>query len=444
METTETQNVTPILAIAWHRQEILSKASRRRTDAFYRNRRWIIVLGVIATFLALVVQLIIPIEQIPATVKLAVRFLLIATPAISSGLAWYTSRHYSNGAWLIFRAASEEIKKEMFYYRTILQKSPSRERRAYLEKRLAEIQRSIFRNLSGEFAFEEIEEKKPPRNISANDPDFKDLTGEEYFRDRVEDQFKWHNERILQRRMERRRMTIAVAATGIIGTILAAVGESLSLWVALTASITAALVSWQELRNLDAIIKNYSKVVMELTIIYDHWMNLEEKERTEFEFFQMVRACEDVLWAQNTEFIRVMQEALQDNSLEKEASLINQTIKESRESAERVKQGMTDAMVDQTKKVLAAGEEQIVETFKETLGSLAEEASSEIVQKELEAMGKAVTEAVEAAREKASSLAGTIEELVKEFAHIDLSRDTKKEDLNAFLQRLPKTSEVKG
>ena len=444
METTETPKNTPILEIAWHRQEILSKASDRRTDAFYRNRRWIIVLGVIATFLALVVQLIIPIEQIPATVKLVVRFLLIATPAISSGLAWYTSRHYSNGAWLIFRAASEEIKKEMFYYRTILQKSPSRERRAYLEKRLAEIQRSIFRNLSGEFAFEEIEEKKPPRNISANDPDFKDLTGEEYFRDRVEDQFKWHNERILQRRMERRRMTIAVAATGIIGTILAAVGESLSLWVALTASITAALVSWQELRNLDAIIKNYSKVVMELTIIYDHWMNLEEKERTEFEFFQMVRACEDVLWAQNTEFIRVMQEALQDNSLEKEASLINQTIKESRESAERVKQGMTDAMVDQTKKVLAAGEEQVVETFKETLGTLAEEASSEIVQKELEAMGKAVTEAVEAAREKASSLAGTIEELVKEFAHIDLSRDTKKEDLNAFLQRLPKTSEVKG
>jgi hypothetical protein len=41
-------------------------------------------------------------------------------------------------------------------------------------------------------------------------------------------------------------------------------------------------------------------------------------------------------------------------------------------------------------------------------------------------------------------MTASIADLVKEFAHIDLSRDTKKEDLNAFFARLPKTNDVKG
>ena len=48
----------------------------------------------------------------------------------------------------------------------------------------------------------------------------------------------------------------------------------------------------------------------------------------------MVQGCERVLWAQNREYIRSMQEALQEADLEKEASLINQVIKDSVESAE--------------------------------------------------------------------------------------------------------------
>ena len=124
--------------------------------------------------------------------------------------------------------------------------------------------------------------------------------------------------------------------------------------------------------------------------------------------------------------------------------LVNRVIKESVESAERAKQQMADNIVDYTRQTLQEGETQLDETVKATLGSLAEEASSELVQKELEAMSKAVTDAAGAAIHKATSLTSTISNLVQEFAHIDLSRDTKKEDLNAFLARLPKTNDVKG
>ena len=133
-----------------------------------------------------------------------------------------------------------------------------------------------------------------------------------------------------------------------------------------------------------------------------------------------------------------------DLDLENEASLVNRAIRESVESAERTRQAMEDAILDQTWETLQETEQKLDLSFKTTLGSLAEEASSELVQKELEAMSKIDLDLTENTMEEGSSLSSTITNLVKKFAHIDLSRDTRKEDLNMFLSRLPKTNGVKG
>ena len=78
-----------------------------------------------------------------------------------------------------------------------------------------------------------------------------------------------------------------------------------------------------------------------------------------------------------------MQEALTDDSLEREASLVNRVIKESVDSDQRFKQAIAEAVVEQTEKSLAASEATLTETFEAALGTLAEEASSELVQAEL-------------------------------------------------------------
>jgi hypothetical protein len=252
-------------------------------------------------------------------------------------------------------------------------------------------------------------------------------------------------------------LTVLILITGVLGTILAALGafggalSVLTLWVAFTASVTAALIGWQELRNIDVIVRNYSKVVMELTVLYDHWINLEPEERTTAEFYKMVRRCEDVLWAQNTEYIKSMQEALRDNDLEEEASLVNRTIKESVEAAERTKQALQDNLLEAAQATLSEVEQKVDDTFKAVLGSLAEEASSEIVQQELEAMSKAVIETAENVQrtaslvmERASTLSSSLAQIADEFSHVDISRDTSKEELNAILARFPKTNDVKG
>jgi len=446
---TETPKSAPILEIAWTRHANLDLAADRRTKAFYTIRRRIIWLGVLATLLAIITQLFFldfeSLQGLELILGLIVKVFFIATPILASILASFATKFYSNGAWLIYRAGSEEIKKEIYFFRTILQKDPTR--RAYLEKRLGEIQRQLFRSLSGEFAFEGYNGPLPsnynPQDPNS-DPGFSELTGDEYFKYRLENQLAWHNRKVNQHKEERRRMTIYILIAGGLGAIFAALGGGWSLWVALTASVTAAFIGWQELRNVDATIKNYSKVVMELTILYDHWQNLESEERTSAEFYKMVRGCEDVLWAQNTEYIKSMQEALKEADLEQEAGLINRVIKESVESADRTKQAMADAIVEQTTVTLQETEQKVEETVKATLGSLAEEASSELVQKELEAMSKAASEMVENVVEKAKSFSSNLADIAKEFAHIEIGRDTSKEQLNAILARYPKSSDVKG
>jgi hypothetical protein len=158
----------------------------------------------------------------------------------------------------------------------------------------------------------------------------------------------------------------------------------------------------------------------------------------------MVRSCEEVLWAQNTEYIRSMQEALRDSSLEEEASLVNRVVRESVESAERTKQAMRDDLVQFTQETLNDMEQKVEETFQSALGSLAEEASSELVQKELESMRNAVGEAAENLKERASAITTSIAQIAREFSDVEVGRDTSKEELNAILARYPRTGEIKG
>lgn len=447
---TEAPKPAPILNVAWMRVATLDAMSKKRSAGHYRARRWIAILGVLATFLAIIVDLFQRSSFMVGVIGLGLKVLFVATPVLASIVAAIATRKYSNGDWLITRAGAEEIQKEIYFYRTILQNRKSR--RSYLERRLAEIQRQIFNGLNGEFSFEPYHGTIPPNyypDDPASDPGFSDLTGEEYFKYRLENQLAWHNKEINEFKTERDRLTILILIAGGLGTVFAAWGQigsggGLSIWVALTASITAALIGWQELRNIDVIVRNYSKVVLELTVLYDHWMNLEPEERTKAEFYKMVRGCEDVLWAQNTEYIKSMQEALRDNSLEAEASLVNRVIRESVESAERTQQALRDSAVEYTHETLGTLEAKVDETFKGVLGSLAEEASSEIVQQELEAMRQVISEKVEEVAERVSTFTSSLAQVGDEFKHVDVGRDTPKEELNAIFARYPTTNEVKG
>lgn len=461
----ETPKRDPILELAWRQYANLDLAALKHSKGFYDIRKWIAWLGIIATLFAILTQQFfqqynpfdLPSERRFLgyyTLGLGVKVLFIAIPIIASAFAAFATKFYSNGSWLIYRAGAEEIKKEIYIYRTILPKDKSR--RDYLERRLGEIQRKVYRNLGGEYALEDykgpvpesyhrdLAKKDSSQKKPSGDPGFHDLDGEEYVSHRLKNQLDWHNKKILQRQRERLTMTIAILAAGAGGAMLAAFGGFLAIWVAMTASITAALLGWQELKKVDEIIKNYSKVGLELNILYNHWQNLEPAERTPQEFEKMVLGCERVLWAQNREFIRSMQEALREADLQKDADLINEIIKESADSAQKAKDKVHGNIFETTEEALASTEQGVDETSKAVLGTLAAEASSEVVQQELAAMAEDIVQTAERALQGVSNVANSLAQVARDYADVNIGKDTDKEKLNAILESYPKTGDVKG
>jgi hypothetical protein len=438
---TQDQEYAPILKVAWTKFGQLDAAASKRAKSHENLRRWIAIFGVVSTLLAILVSSI---------GGIILKFLLIASPVTASVLAAYVNKFFSSGDWLITRAGAEETLKEIYKFRTILKCTPTR--RTWLEKRLNQIQRSVYRGMNGELVMEAYTGKlPPPARFNPNDPSsdtgFPDLTGTEYFKYRLQDQLNWHIKKVNKKQRERIRLQLLILASGAAGAILAALGAAfeggINLWVALTASLTTTFIGWQELRGLDLVVRNYSKVIMELTILSDHWQNLEEGERTQTEFYRMVNNTEEILWSRNVEYIKAMQETLKESDLEQEASLINRVIQEQRDSDRRFKQSMEDAVMDQAKTSMGNTEETLNEKFKETLGSLAKEASSEVVQAELAAMRDAIQDAAQNIAQRIG-LSSSLKAIQAEFDGVEIGRDTPMSVLNDLISRYPKTIDAKG
>jgi hypothetical protein len=431
----EHQPNVPILNIAWTRYAQLDALSGKHSKPHYRWRRWISILGVLAALFAVITQVYS--DYMPAVLSLALKILLIATPITASVLAAFVNKFYDGREWLVSRAGAEEIQKEIYMYRTLFKNKP--DRREWLEKRVANIQRQVHRGMAGELILDKAPDKIPPYynpDDPNSDPGFKDLTGSEYVQFRLEHQLTWHIRKVQQFEVERTRLQIFILLAGGLGAFLAAMGDGFSIWVAVTASLGAALIGWQELRNLDPTVKNYSKVIMELMIIYDHWNALEPEQRTDAEFFQMVKSTEDVLWNQNIEYIKSMQEVLSRETLE-EAELVNDVLKKAVQTDEALKEHMRDSIVSYTSQSMDEARETLEEHFDQVLGSLAEEASSELVQQELAAIGQAINM-------RLTSLSDSLKQIADEFDGVEIGRDTPKEILNDLLSRYPTTEEVKG
>src|SRR5689334_25116149 len=105
---TQTPKPAPILEVAWQRHANLDLAAGRRTRAFYSIRRWITLLGVLATLFAILSQQSF-FSDTSTIAGFGIKVLFIAIPVLASIFAAFASKFYSNGSWLVYRACSEEI-----------------------------------------------------------------------------------------------------------------------------------------------------------------------------------------------------------------------------------------------------------------------------------------------------------------------------------------------
>ena len=322
------QPKAPILEVAWSRYSQYNLAALRRKDSQQKLRWLVALLSVLATLVAILSSLY-P-ESAPAWGATAIKVVLVSLPILSTTLAAFANKFYRGTDWLVLRAGAEQVIKEIYQYRTILQKT-DKKRRTWLENRLREIQMQVYTGLNGEMVLPPYTGKLPPpytNGAPRPDPGFEDLTAERYYELRLHDQLQWHVGRVNRLQAQRIRIQILILLSGAVGAFLAAMGGALGLWVALATALTTAMVSWQEFRNLDMNVRNYSKVIISLSAIHDHWNQLDEDERTKKEFYRMVKETETVLWNQNLEYVKSMQEAFESKKMEEE-DFVNQTLQSS-------------------------------------------------------------------------------------------------------------------
>jgi hypothetical protein len=322
----EVKSKPSILDVAWNRFAQYNIASNTRKRSQLTLRRWIAIMSVLATFVAIVSSLF-P-ESAPAWSATAIKVTLITLPILGSILAAFATKFSRGTDWLVLRAGAEQVLKEIYQYRTILQKTDKR-RRTWLEKRLREIQVQVYTGLNGEMILEPYTGPLPPtysNGAPRNDNGFNDMAAEEYFNCRVSDQLRWHTSRVNSLQRDRIRLQILILATGGLGAFLAAMGGIFGLWVALATALTTALTGWQELRNLEMTVRNYSKVIVDLTAVSDHWNQLDMDERSKKEFYRMVKDTETILWNQNMEYVKSMQEAFENAKMEEE-DFVQQTLR---------------------------------------------------------------------------------------------------------------------
>ena len=245
--------------------------------------------------------------------------------------------------YLAMRAGAEEIKKEIYLYRTVMQANPNRKK--WLSSRVAEIQRQVHRSLGGEVVVKPYtgEYANPYFDPNASNPideGIDDLDSEEYMTMRLEDQLVWHIKRIQTHQAKRKRFIVYILIAGGIGSLLAGIDfiiPGIAIWVALATAISTAITNWKELLGLDITIPNYSKVILELNILRDNWLSMEPYERTQAEFFKIVRATEKLLWSQNVEYISAMRESMDEAEAEQE-KMVEEMIEMSQEVAGRVQE----------------------------------------------------------------------------------------------------------
>lgn len=441
---TNSENAAPILVSAWKLFGQLSSVASRRSKAHLRLRRWIAVFGVLATLFAILSEQ--SPEGTPEIIKWILKLLLIAAPLLASAMAAFTNKFFGSGDWLIARAGAEEVLKEIYVYRTIAAKS---KRSKYLEDRLAAIQRDILHDMGGEFVVADYQGNLPPTSRFRpgepdSDPGFHDLSGEEYVKYRLEKELKWHTAEVVKRQRDRVRLQVLILSSGVIGAILAALGGSFSLWVALAATMTTTFSGWQELRNVEKIIRSYSQVVVDLRILSNRWHNLSDSDRNDKqEIKKIFKLTEAALWNQNMEYIRAMQEGLQKSNLEDEAEPVNTIVENQIKSTEQIKEKTQTTIVTETTKAIVAAEEVITDAVEDAVGELAAEAASDLVQAELASMSSAFQESLENFADSIG-LTPALKKIEEEFSGVEIDRNTPRSVVNDLISRFPKTPEVKG
>jgi len=280
----------------------------------------ILILGVLATTLAVVKQLFAPPD---VSVNYSspwwwLRHLLIILPILLTVLITAANRFKHGNQWLLLRASAEAIKREIYRYRTRTtyyggwspdQPSPEQQ----LSRKVQDITQAAMETEANLSALESYDKKKgfPPymKQAEGGDDGFTKLTPDRYIEVRLEDQLNYFNRSAIRIGRRLTGLQWAIWIIGAVGTYLALVGQQI--WIAVTTSIAAALTSFLGYKLSEDKLMKFNQARTELVNVRAWWMALSPDDQADQENVDMlVEHTELVLKSELDNWVQLKQNVL--------------------------------------------------------------------------------------------------------------------------------------
>ncbi|NET59282.1 MAG: hypothetical protein F6K47_25025 [Symploca sp. SIO2E6] len=314
------------LETAWQRYaQLKTKASE--VFRLYQNLR---LQAIAFSLLAILVAVIASIvnDLLTAFMAKALTVSLVLIPIVALVTFAISSKFQQGQYSQVLNAGAEEIRKEIYLYRTLLLGQESRHQ--WLNERVTAIQSQVMESIGGNLVLKPYTGAIPPEQPHS-DSGFGDLLADDYLYYRLEAQQQASTEELGNLEATQTNLKIGIFLLGGISVLLPVVNINYSIGVAFTLALATALTLWWELCRLDERINQGNQLILALNIIRDRWQSFTPEERTGDNFFQLVLATEKVLWSQHNLTLAQMRQAvaqLQNQSQDLLVEILDQPVPE--------------------------------------------------------------------------------------------------------------------
>jgi hypothetical protein len=300
----------PVLKDAWQRFATYDGLAIRLRRMFTRFQASILVLGVVATLLALIDNRL----KAPA-----LHWAVIVVPILASVLIAVAGRRAVGQRWVMLRAAAESIKAEIYEYRTpeIIPArghtpASGRTRQQRLAAQLDVIETRLMQTEASSGPLIPYQGPLPPQMYGAgrDDDGLSPLSPDRYLRIRVADQLTYFHDRISGLNRRRNLLQSLAIASGAAGAILAA--AKLEVWIGLTAGASAAALAYLGYLQVDNTIVTYNQTASRLAALEREWRAMPPEEQNETAFKHLVSSCEAALATELSGWVQQMNDTMED------------------------------------------------------------------------------------------------------------------------------------
>lgn len=322
MNSEESKKNEPLLKDAWQRFADYDLNSENQQKSFTRLQFWILFFGGAASFLALLHAQLFGISSPSSRTvpELILRGAVILTPVTISILMTASNIFKPGSKWIPLRRAAEEIKSEIYSYRTLshlkfldVTQIPAITWEQKLRKKIDRVSGWLMETDVSKTALKKYEGSLPPDmdEASQSDDGFSPLTAGQYLDIRLGDQLRFYQNRTMKFTRKMKKCQWAVVIFGGIGTFLAAIG--VELWVPLTTTLVGIFTSYLEYRQLENNLMIYNQAKHSLLEIKGWWSDLtDDMRKNAGNIKDLVETTEKILQSELSRWVQNMESALQE------------------------------------------------------------------------------------------------------------------------------------